>query len=160
MRSKSLISLAVAAALAASPAFAAPAGVFLSKGIMGDNTEVAMGQMAQRRSNNPAVRDAGRMLEMDHSQARDQKAALARDMRLPVPNGLKPGAAAESAKLRRLPPRLFDREWVGHMIMDHRKDIAEFERQTRTGDRRTADLARMQLPVLRKHLRTLQAIRL
>jgi hypothetical protein len=45
------------------------------------------------------------------------------------------------------------------MIKDHREDIAKFEAQTRNGDRETARLARMQLPVLRKHLRIAESLR-
>jgi len=45
------------------------------------------------------------------------------------------------------------------MIEDHRNDIAKFEAQARSGDPRTAALARRQLPTLRKHLRIAQSLR-
>jgi putative membrane protein len=45
------------------------------------------------------------------------------------------------------------------MIHDHQKDISDFEKQARSGDRQTAALARAQLPVLRKHLRIAQSLK-
>ena len=69
-----------------------------------------------------------------------------------------PEARAEYAKLQHLSGRAFDREVRRYMIDDHRKDISEFKEQAQSGDRRTAELARMQLPVLRKHLRIAESL--
>lgn len=55
--------------------------------------------------------------------------------------------------------RAFDMEVRRYMIDDHHKDIAKFQEQARSGDRRTANLARAQLPTLRKHLRIAESIR-
>jgi putative membrane protein len=70
-----------------------------------------------------------------------------------------PEARAEQSKLMHLRGRAFDREVRRYMINDHQKDIAKFEAQARSGDRQTASLARMQLPVLRKHLRIAESLR-
>ena len=53
----------------------------------------------------------------------------------------------------------FDREVRQYMINDHHKDISDFRKQVRSGDRWTSDLARRQLPALEKHLRLAQSIR-
>jgi putative membrane protein len=70
-----------------------------------------------------------------------------------------PEARAEQRKLEHLRGRAFDREVRRYMIHDHREDIAKFEAQARNGDRRTARLAREQLPTLRKHLRIAESLR-
>jgi putative membrane protein len=80
-------------------------------------------------------------------------------MGVSVPSSMMPEARSEQRKLERLRGRAFDREVRRYMINDHEKDIAKFEAQARSGDRRTAALAREQLPVLRKHLRIAESLR-
>jgi predicted outer membrane protein len=70
-----------------------------------------------------------------------------------------PEARSEMRKLERLRGGAFDREVRRYMINDHHKDIATFQTQVRSGDRRTAALARAQLPTLEKHLRLAESIR-
>lgn len=131
---------------------AAPARTFLRQAIQGDNTEVAMGRLAQQRGASEGVRDFGRTLQRDHSNSRAQASRIARTMRVTPPSGLTPDAPAHRAHLLRYSGRSFDREFANMMVTEHQKDIAMFERQARTGDRATARFARQTLPVLRSHL--------
>lgn len=142
-----------------SAAGAAPASGFLHDAIKGDNSETRLGQLIASRGASAAVRSYGRTLARDHSSARVQAAAVARHMRIQVPTSMMPEARSEYAKLERLRGRAFDREVRRYMINDHRKDIADFQDQTRHGYHRTAALARAQLPVLRKHLRLAESLR-
>jgi putative membrane protein len=144
--------------IASSVASASPASKFLSDAIKGDNSETRLGQLIASRGSSAAVRSFGRRLASDHSQAKAQAAALARRMGVAVPSAMMPEARSEYAKLLRLRGRAFDREVRRYMINDHRKDIAKFESQARNGDRRTADLARAQLPTLRTHLRIAESL--
>jgi putative membrane protein len=105
------------------------------------------------------VRSFGNTLYRDHSTARGQAVAVAREFGMRPPTAMMAEARSEQRKLERLRGRAFDREVRRYMINDHQKDIAKFETQTRTGDRRTAQLARTQLPVLRKHLRIAESLR-
>ena len=150
--------LFVAALAASTSAVAAPAHKFLSDAIKGDNSETRLGALIAQRGSTSAVRSYGRTLERDHSSAKVQASAVARRMGVPVPGSMMPEAKAEYAKLQHLRGHAFDREVRRYMINDHQKDISEFEKQARNGDRRTADLARAQLPVLRKHLRMAEAL--
>ena len=149
----------VAACLSSTAALSAPAGMFLRDAIKGDNSEIALGRLIAARGHSAQVRSFGNTLVSDHSMARGQVVALAREMGVRPPTGIMPEARAERRKLERLHGRAFDFEVRRAMIMDHRKDIAKFEAQARTGERRTARLAREQLPVLRKHLRIAESIR-
>jgi putative membrane protein len=147
------------ALFASAAAVAAPAPKFLTDAMKGDNSEVRLGQLISQRGSSPAVRDFGNTLVSDHSQAKSQVADLAHRMRVPTTNAMMPEARSEEAKLRRLRGAAFDREVRRYMINDHQKDIAKFRAQARSGDRRTADLARQQLPVLEKHLHIAQSLR-
>lgn len=150
--------LFAAAAAVSTPAAAAPAGMFLTDAIRGDNGEIAIGSLAARRGMSADVRRFGTMLVRDHSKAKTDAIAVARRERVAVPSGMKPEARATLARLQGLRGRAFDRAFAQAMGEDHRKDIAAFEAQTRTGDRATARLATMTLPHLRMHLQTAQRL--
>ena len=150
--------LFTAAILASTAAAAAPPAKFLSDAIKGDNSESRLGALIASRGSSVAVRSYGRTLHRDHSQARVQASAVARRMGVPVPREMMPEAKAEYSKLQRLHGAEFDREVRRYMIDDHQKDISDFEDQAKSGDRRTATLARAQLPTLRKHLRLAKAL--
>lgn len=146
-------------AFSAAPALAKPAGQFLEHSIKGDNSESNLGRLIDQRAASAQVRSFGRTLHEDHSNARKQAAAVARHMSVPLPRTMAPEAKAEYRKLSHMQGRAFDMEVRRYMINDHRKDIADFKEQARTGDSRTAALAREQLPTLRKHLRMAESIR-
>jgi len=147
--------LLIAAVLAGLPAVAsaAPAQRFLQDAVAGDNGEVANGRMAQQQGASPGVKDFGRTLERDHAAAKDQALATARQVHARVDADMvKPEAKAVGRRLSRMSGAQFDREFVRAMIADHRKDIAKFEAQARSGDPATRKLARETLPHLRHHL--------
>jgi putative membrane protein len=159
MRRFACLMLAAGLACAANGARAAPARQFLADAIRGDNSEMILGRIAADRGDSAGVRDYGARLHGDHANAGAEAAAVARALRIPVPGGMTPEAARERARLQRLRGPAFDREFVRYMANDHREDIAKFERQARTGDRRTAALAQAQLPTLREHLRIAESLR-
>jgi putative membrane protein len=151
--------LFVAALVVSTAAAAAPARQFLEDAIKGDNSEATLGRLIAARGYSAQVRSFGNTLTRDHTRARAQASAVARSIGMRPPTAMMPEARSEMRKLQRLRGRAFDREVRRYMINDHRKDIASFERQVRTGDRRTASLAQSQLPTLRKHLRIAESIR-
>lgn len=149
----------VALCVTSTAALAAPPRSFLEDAIKGDNSEVLAGQYIAAHGASSQVRSFGRTLYRDHANARAQAAAVARTYGMRIPGATMPEARREMRKLRYLRGRAFDLEVRRYMTNDHRKDIAKFEAQVRSGDARTARLARAQLPVLRKHLRIAESIR-
>ena len=149
----------IAALLVSTSAAAAPASKFLTDAIKGDNSETTLGRLIASRGASASVRSFGRTLERDHSSARVQAVALAHRMGVAVPSAMMPEARTEMRKLEHLHGRAFDREVRRYMIHDHEKDISDFRDQVRHGDRRTAALAKEQLPVLRKHLSIAESLR-
>lgn len=153
MKNRALLLVAAMAATIPGIAAAAPAPRFLQDAVAGDNGEVDIGRLAQQRSSSRDVIEFGRTLERDHADARQQALQTARQLRIRVDAGaIKPQARQLHRRLATLPPRAFDREFARAMVSDHRKDIATFEAQARTGDRATRQLARGTLPHLRHHL--------
>ncbi|HJP69168.1 MAG TPA: DUF4142 domain-containing protein [Sphingomicrobium sp.] len=150
--------LFAAALVLSSAAVAAPAAKFLSEAAQGDNSEIQLGQLISQRGSSAAVREFGKTLVSDHTQALAQVTAAAHEMNVQVPNSMMPAARAERAKLEHLRGAAFDREVKRYMTHDHHKDISKFEMQARSSDSRTASLARQQLPTLKKHLHLAESL--
>jgi len=129
---------------------------FLRAALRGDNSEVRLGHLAEQQGHAPALRAFGRTLARDHAAARQQVLPVAKAHGVPATTEMAPEARTEYAKLRRMHGWAFDQEFARYMVKDHRKDIADFERQASHGDRPTRRLAQRTLPTLRKHLRTAQ----
>ena len=156
MLRKILIATAIAVPAAA---IAAPPATFLRDAIQGNFSEVTLGRIIQNRGASPQVRHFGAMLVRDHSNGLAQAQRISARLGLRIPATLTPEARSEQRLLRHLNGRAFDREVRRYMINDHRKDIAEFRAQARSGDRATAGYAAATVPVMRRHLLTAQSIR-
>jgi putative membrane protein len=118
---------------------------FLTNAIKGDNSEARLGRLAAERGASSA--------------ARKEAVQVARRHHVTPPTAMMDEAQKEYRKLQGLRGRDFDREFARYMVDDHKKDIAEFEKEVRSGD--PADvraLARKTLPVLRKHLKTAESL--
>ena len=131
---------------------------FLRTAIKGDNSEMRLGKLAAEKGVSQAVRDFGQMLVTDHGKAKNNAVAVAQPMGVKPPTIMMPVAKAELAKLKGLSGAAFDKEFASYMVDDHKKDIADFEKEAAKGSGKVPELARMTLPDLRKHLETASKI--
>ncbi|HEY1605926.1 MAG TPA: DUF4142 domain-containing protein [Allosphingosinicella sp.] len=157
MKRLTLLALVVAP-FVATAAQAAPAPAFLKMVAQTDNAEIAVGDMAAQRGASPAARDFGRRLASDHKAHLQKVQDLAGRMHIRLPGGVAPADAATGRRLSHMRGPAFDRAFANAMVAGHRKAIAAFQAQARTGDRGTAALARDTLPTLREHLRMAQGL--
>jgi len=153
------LAAAVVIALAtAAPALAKDDAKFLHKALEGDNSEMRLGRLAEQQGYSRGIRNFGRMLATDHAAARKQAVPVAKAHNVRLTEEMAPEASAEYRKLRRMHGWAFDAEFARYMVKDHRKDISDFEKQARHGDKSTRRLAQHTLPTLRKHLRTAEGL--
>jgi putative membrane protein len=131
---------------------------FLQHALQGDNSEIMLGRLAADRARNPAMRDYGQTLASDHVQARQEVVDVGRRFGLRPDREPAPEARDERDRLSGMRGREFDREFIRYMIDDHRKDISDFRDEARENHGAVSDLARSQLPTLRKHLDTAIAL--
>lgn len=82
----------------------------------------------------------------------DEASALAKSLNVEVPTGPKAEAQQEYEKLQSLKCAEFDKEFAEHMVMDHQKEIENFEQQAEGGSDEVAQFAKQTLPVLNTHL--------
>jgi putative membrane protein len=154
---KQLMTIVGVASISTS-AFAASDSSFLKKALEGDNSEIALGQMAEKDGAAPGTRDFGKMLYTDHSAAKIKALPVAKAHGVADTEAMAPEAKAEAVKLKHLHGAAFDSEFARYMVEDHTNDIADFEKEAKVGDASTAALARDTLPDLRRHLEVAQKL--
>ena len=131
---------------------------FITKAIQGNLAEVSLGKLAQDKGNGDGVRSFGQMLVTDHSSANEKAIAVAKDIGVQPPTEPSKAQKATYDKLSKLSGAAFDREFIKHMVDDHKKDIREFQAASKLKDERVRSFAQETLPTLQKHLDRAQSL--
>ena len=130
---------------------------FVKEAIEGNLAEVQMGQLAQKNGASDGIRSFGQMLEKDHASANEKATAAANSLGVTPPTAPNSKQKATYDRMAKLSGAKFDREFVKHMVMDHKKDISEYEKASKEGDA-VGTYAKEALPTLHKHLDTAQSL--
>ena len=149
----------VAVAMASPGAWAADASqAFIMKAIQGNLAEVSMGQLAQQKGASDAVRRFGQTLVTDHGNANQDATSVARTMGVVAP--MEPTAEQKKSHddLAAKSGADFDRDFASAMVMDHKKDISDYEAEANGPKDAASDYAAKTLPTLRNHLATAQSL--
>jgi len=131
---------------------------FVLKAAQGGLMEVEAGKAAQSKAQDAAVKQFAQRMVTDHSKANDELKALAKSKNVDVPSALDKSHQAHMDKLGKASGAAFDREYMKHMVDDHRKTVADFEKQSKSA--KDPDLRKWagdKLPTLREHLKMAQA---
>lgn len=154
MKAMTLVAFACATTLVSTPALAVADDVpFLTGAIKGDNTEVAMGKLAEQRGASPQTRAYGAMLVHDHGAHRTKIIALDHKLGVTPTMAISDDGAQAQAMLGDLHGAKFDAAFKQHMIADHTQDIVKYEEAVHSAQSpRVRALAQETLPTLHKHL--------
>ena len=126
---------------------------FVSKAGMAGLYEVQAANLALQKAQSAEVKAFAQRMVTDHSQANAELSRLATTKGLALPTELdgEPESAVEH--LATLSGAEFDKAYMQHMVPDHEKTIAEFDRASTTAtDADVKAFAGKTLPVLRQHL--------
>jgi putative membrane protein len=146
--------LAVATLVAAQSTIPAADRAFAEKAAMGSAAEVQSGRLAEQKGMNGQVKQFGARMVQDHGKAGDELKRIAAGKGLTLPDGPGPEAKREMDKLDKVAGADFDRAYMSHMVADHKKDIAECEKEASSGqDADIKAFAAKTLPTLREHLK-------
>ena len=127
---------------------------FVKKAAKGGLAEVELGLLAQQRGASDAVRQFGRRMVHDHSDANQELQRLASSKGIQIPQSLDEKDAAERDRLSKLSGREFDAAYIRNMLKDHKEDVAEFESTAKkANDADVKAFASKTLPTLQEHLR-------
>jgi putative membrane protein len=127
---------------------------FAMKAAEGGMAEVELGNLAKQNGSNSAVKDFGQRMVDDHSKANNELKDLAGKQNITLPTAMNSQDQAEKDRLSKLTGHAFDRAYMKMMVTDHRKDVAEFKRESTSG--KNPDLkawAGKTLPTLQEHLK-------
>ncbi len=175
---KLLLTLSIGSALALPAAFAqssltpasavlskASAGVtvadstFLKKAASGGIAEVELGQLALQKASSPDVKQFAQRMVNDHTKANGQLKQVAADEHIRLPQSMSAKDKATKDTLANLSGDDFDRAYMKDMVQDHRHDVAEFERESKSAqDPAVKSFAMQTLPTLRDHLKEAERI--
>jgi putative membrane protein len=125
---------------------------FMEKAAQGGLAEVQLGKLAADKASSDAVKQFGQRMVDDHTKANDQLKALATSKGVNVPTGLDRSTQGEMDKLQKMSGAAFDREYMNHMVSDHKKDIGEFKSAAKSKDADVKQFASSTLPTLEQHL--------
>jgi len=126
---------------------------FATKAAQGGLAEVKLGQLAQEKASNQAVKDFGQKMIDDHTKANDDLKSVASQEGITLPTSLDAKDQATYDRLSKLSGADFDKAYMHDMVMDHRADVSEFRRQSQQGGNPALkSFAARTLPVLQQHL--------
>jgi putative membrane protein len=132
---------------------------FMTEAAQGGMMEVQAGQMASEKAQSAAVKEFGRRMVQDHGKANAQLEQTAGSLGLTLPKELSADHRQHMDKLSRLTGAAFDAEYMKHMVHDHQKDVAAFEKQAEGGGNPALrSFAQQTLPTLREHLKLAQQL--
>jgi len=126
---------------------------FVKEATMGGMLEVELGKVAQQNAANEEVRRFGKRMAEDHGKANKELVALAQTKGITVSKDLDSKCKEICDKLTRLKGVEFDKEYMRHMLEDHEKDVAEFQRASKNlQDPDLKAWVLKTLPTLNEHL--------
>lgn len=129
------------------------ATAFVAKAASSSMMEIALGQLAQQKAQNPRVAGYGRMMMEAHGKANDTLKALAAARGISVPASINEQDRKQMEALSSAKGRPFEGDYIRLMIKAHRADIALFRKAANSlEDDGLRSFAEKQLPVLNKHL--------
>ena len=133
---------------------------FVLDAAVGGLMEVQAGQLAQQNAKSQRVKDFGGMMVTDHTKANDELRSYASGHGITLPHSLPADKQKHINSMRKMQGAAFDRHYLSMMVSDHQKVIAKFKKQSESADdAQLKTWATNTLPVLQKHLDSVQAIR-
>jgi putative membrane protein len=132
---------------------------FIKEAAVGGMEEVSLGQLAAQKATDPDVKNFGQKMVDDHSKANDQLKQLASQKGVTVASALPASKQKEVDQLSKLSGAAFDKKYVSMMVQDHKKDVAEFKKEsTKAKDSDLKSWASTTLPTLQDHLKMIEDI--
>jgi putative membrane protein len=132
---------------------------FMDKAAQGGMAEVELGQLAEQNGQSQEVKEFGKRMVTDHTKANDELKQLAQQKGVALPTTLDKKDEATKERLSKLQGATFDQAYMRDMVMDHKKDVAEFKREsTSAHDPDLKNWAGQTLPTLESHLQQAEKI--
>jgi putative membrane protein len=134
---------------------------FMKEAAEGGMAEVALGQLAAEKASSSEVKKFGQRMVDDHSKANEELKQLASQKNVKLPQDLSAKDKATKSTLESLSGQQFDQAYMKDMVKDHKKDVSDFRRESRSArDPDVKKFATQTLPTLEEHLKQAESIAL
>jgi putative membrane protein len=132
---------------------------FVRDAAEGGLAEVELGKLATEKASSEEVKKFGQRMQDDHSKANDELKQLASSKGISVAEELSAKDKALKDRLSNLSGAQFDKVYMNNMVSDHKKDVAEFAKESKSGnDSDVKQFAEKTLPTLKDHLKEAEGI--
>lgn len=115
--------------------------------------EIQLGQLAQTQGRSAHIKELGKMMETEHTQAMEDLKTLAAKKQITIPTSLTDDGMSAKKKLMDTKASDFDKDFANMMVDGHKDAISKFEKAA--NDSHDSDIrswATSMLPALRTHL--------
>ena len=130
---------------------------FIEDAARGGMAEVQLGQLAAQKAQSSEVKQFGQKMVDDHGKANDQLKSIASSKNVTLPTDLDRAHKRDYDRLSKLSGAEFDREYMKHMVSDHKKDVSDFRKEAKSAkDTEVKNFASTTLPTLEQHLQMAQ----
>ncbi len=128
--------------------------MFVKKAAEGGLAEVDLGNVAKSNAGSDDVKQFGDRMVTDHSKANDELKGLAQQKGWTLPAEPDAKDKATKDRLSKKNGADFDKAYMRDMVMDHEKDVKEFERCAKScQDSDLKSWAEKTVPTLQDHLK-------
>lgn len=131
---------------------------FVMKAAQGGKMEVELAQLGVEQASSEAVKNFAQRLVTDHTNANQELMQIASRKGVQIPEASM-NKNKDKEKFAKMQGAAFDRAFMQHMVKDHQKDIAMFEKESNSGsDPDVKAFASKTLPTLREHLEQARSV--
>jgi len=126
---------------------------FIKEASAGNQSEIALAQLAQTKAQNPEVKNLAEMIQKDHQQAQEKLQTIAQAHSVALDTTPSWTQRRAQSKLEKLSGAEFDQQYAKDMLEDHAADIKKFEKASQNiEDSDVKQYAQEILPKLQAHL--------
>jgi len=126
---------------------------FVKEASAGNQSEIALAQLAQTKAQNPEIKNLAEMIQKDHQKAQEKLQTIATTHGITLDNNPTWTQKRAQSKLEKLTGAEFDQQYAKDMLEDHSTDIKKFEKASQNiEDTDVKQYATELLPDLQKHL--------
>jgi len=126
---------------------------FVMEAAQGGMAEVELGQLASEKAQSSDVKQFAQRMVTDHGKANEELKSLAQSKNITLPTDVGAKHKATKDRLSKMSGAAFDRAYMQEMVTDHRKDVSEFEKESKSGkDPEVKAWDAKTLPTLHEHM--------
>jgi putative membrane protein len=126
---------------------------FIRDAVADNFLEVHLGQLAEKKARNSAVKEFGQRMVTDHTTMQTGWVQMAHQNGMPIKPGMGPRHREKLTRLEKMSGKKFDRAFMTLMIQQHQDEVEYFSKEGRAANSAPVrSLVTTGLPILQQHL--------